>query len=195
MNFLTLKAVEPTLLLLLAGAVHIIFRLSYFFYIGFSLREASLDRKDSNDGQYAKWLKFKKRAAFILNADGVTLALVIALSLNSIAGNAGSVYLRITGAALIIIGIGVKRSAYRVTGARGYYWYNFFCGDEEREYVSRGVYRYLNNPMYGPGYLHALGFPLLFLSFWGLVLALFDWVVIWAFYFLFERPHTLNHWR
>jgi protein-S-isoprenylcysteine O-methyltransferase Ste14 len=190
MNILTLRVTEPSLLLILMGVVHLSFRLSYVFFIGFRLRAAQSDRTSNNDEQYAKWLRFKKQAMFILNGDGVTLAFVIALSLNSITGSAHLVYLRIIGALFIIIGIGVKRSAYRVTGDKGYYWYNFFCADEEREYIATGVYKYLNNPMYGLGYLHAVGFPLLFLSFWGLVLALFAWLAVWAFYVLFERPHT-----
>jgi protein-S-isoprenylcysteine O-methyltransferase Ste14 len=61
--------------------------------------------------------------------------------------------------------------------------------------VAKGIYKYLKNPMYGLGYMHAFGFALLFLSFWGLVFALFDWIIVWAFYFVFERPHTLNYCR
>jgi protein-S-isoprenylcysteine O-methyltransferase Ste14 len=86
-------------------------------------------------------------------------------------------------------------SAYRAIGVKGYYWYNFFCAREDREYVAKGIYKYLDNPMYGLGYLHAFGFPLLFLSFYGLVFALFDWIVIWAFYFIFERSSTVYYWR
>ncbi len=195
MNLLSLMVTKPTTLLILMGAVHLSLRLSYFFYIGFRLKAAQLNLPISKEAQYFKWLRFKKRATFILNADGVTLGIVIALSLNSLTESASLFYLRIFGAVLILIGVGVKICAYRVIGDKGYYWYNFFCIEEEREYVARGVYKYLNNPMYGMGYLHAIGFPLLFLSLWGLVLALFDWLVVWAFYFLFERPHTFHYRR
>jgi len=195
MNIPALKVTDPSLLLLLAGAMHLIFRLAYFFYVGFSLKKAQLDRTSSNEVRYARWLKFKKRAAFILDADGVTLAFVIAASPNSIAGNVNLVYLRIIGVAMVCIGIAIKLSAYRVVGTKGYYWYNFFCAHEEQEYVAKGVYKYLNNPMYGPGYLHVFGFPLLFLSFYGLVAALFDWIVVWAFYFIFERSRTFYYRR
>lgn len=194
MNVLTLEINAPTLVIILAGALHLIFRLLYFFYIGFSLKAAQ-SATDSNEARYARWLKFKKRAAFILDADGVTLALVIAVSLNTLAGSDYLFYLRIAGALFVVAGISIKVSAYRAIGVKGYYWYNFFCADEEREYVARGIYKYINNPMYGPGYLHAFGFPLLFLSFWGLVLAVFDWIVVWAFYFVFERSHTTYHWH
>lgn len=194
MNILTLEITSPTLVIILAGALHLTFRLLYFFYIGFSLKWA-LSAGDSNEARYLRWLKFKKRAAFILDADGVTLAIVIAVSLNTLAGSDYLLFLRIAGALFIAAGIAIKVSAYRAIGVKGYYWYNFFCADEERQYVARGVYKYLNNPMYGPGYLHAFGFPLLFLSFWGLVLAVFDWIVVWAFYFVFERPHTSYHWH
>jgi protein-S-isoprenylcysteine O-methyltransferase Ste14 len=195
MKILTMEVAEPTLLLFITGAVHLAFRLAYFFYVGLSLKRAQSDRTGSIDERYDRWLKFKKRAAFILDADGVTLAFVITASLGSLSSAHSLIYLRIIGAAMVVAGIWIKVSAYRVIGVKGYYWYNFFCADEEREYVARGVYKYLSNPMYGPGYLHAVGFPLIFLSFWGLAFAVFDWIVVWAFYFIFERPHTFYYMR
>lgn len=194
-EYITLEAIEPAAHLILAIVLHLFFRLTYLFYIGFRLREAYSNRPSNDDERYAKWLAFKKRASFILNADGVTLAFVIALSLDSITASASDIYLRIIGAGMILIGVGTKMSAYRIIGTRGYYWYNFFCNDGEREYVAKGIYKYLNNPMYGPGYLHVFGFPLLFLSSWGLVLAIFDWIVVWAFHFFFEHPHTVQYRR
>ncbi len=195
MNALAFKVIEPGVPLFLTGALYLFFRLAYFFYVGFSLRAAERDRTSDQQMRYANWLRFKKRAAFILDVDGVTLAFVITASLNTITGNGNLIYLRIIGAAFVIIGIAIKVSAYRAIGVKGYYWYNFFCADEEREYVARGIYKYLDNPMYGPGYLHAFGFPLLFLSFWGFLFAAFDWLIVWAFYFIFERPHTFYHLR
>jgi protein-S-isoprenylcysteine O-methyltransferase Ste14 len=195
MKILMFNVAAPTLLLFLAAALHLAFRLAYFFYVGFSLRRAQLDRSSTSEERYAAWLKFKKRAAFILDADGVTLAFVIAASLNSIVSSDSLFYVRVIGVLAVVTGVWIKVSAYRAIGVKGYYWYNFFCSDEEREYVARGVYKYINNPMYGPGYLHAVGFPLVFLSFWGLMLAVFDLIVVWAFYFIFERPHTFYYMR
>ena len=195
MNILDLQVVKPDLLLIPAGALNIAFRLAYYFYVGHAIRAAQLDTTSSHETRYANWLKFKNRASFILNADGVTLALVIAVTLNTITAGFDLTLLRVAGAVLVILGIWVKTSAYGVIGTKGYYWYNFFCVEQERVYVAKGIYKYLKNPMYGLGYMHAFGFPLLFLSFWGLLFALFDWLVVWAFYFVFERRHTLNYSR
>jgi len=195
MNVLDFELVKPSLLLIPAAAMHLAFRLAYYFYVGHALKAAQFNHAGSNEARYSEWLKFKSRAAFILNADGVTLALVIAASLSTISASFDLTWLKVTGALLVLVGIGVKTSAYRVIGLKGYYWYNFFCIEQEREYVAKGIYKYLKNPMYGLGYMHAFGFALMFLSFWGLVFALFDWIVVWAFYFVFERPHTLNYCR
>ena len=130
---------------------------------------------------------------FILNVDGLTLGAVIVLSAASLQLSLSFQWTLVIGIILICSGIGVKLAAYRIVGAKGYYWYNFFCGDEERLYAARGVYRYLDNPMYTLGYLHAFGFALAFRSLWGLVFAFFDLAVIWAFHFCFESPHTTLH--
>lgn len=179
--------------LVAAIALQVAFRAAYFFYIGLTLRAARRDTTSGKQARHEKWLRFKKPAAFILDGDGVALALVIAVSMNTLPVAGGAIFVRLLGAVLIVAGIWVKVSAYRVIGTRGYYWFNFFCGDDEREYVKRGIYKYLNNPMYGPGYLHVFGFPLLLLSAWGLAAAAFNWAVVWAFYFAFERSHTVDH--
>jgi protein-S-isoprenylcysteine O-methyltransferase Ste14 len=178
-----------------AIALQVAFRAAYFFYIGLAIRAARRDATSDKQTRYEKWMKFKKLAAFILDGDGVALAIVIALSINTLTIESGRVLIRLLGAVFIVIGIAVKVSAYRAIGTRGYYWFNFFCDGDEREYVKRGIYKYLNNPMYGPGYLHVVGFPLLFLSAWGLAVGVFNWAVVWAFYFAFERSHTFSHYR
>ncbi len=181
--------------LIAAIALQVAFRAAYFFYIGLRLRAARRDMTSDKETRAENWLRFKKHAAFILDGDGVALALVIAVSINTLSIESNELLVRLLGAILVVVGITVKVSAYRIIGTKGYYWFNFFCDGDEREYVKRGIYKYLNNPMYGPGYLHVFGFPLLFLSKWGLAAAAFSWAVVWAFYFAFERSHTFSHYR
>jgi protein-S-isoprenylcysteine O-methyltransferase Ste14 len=190
-----LELINSSWILTAAIALQVLFRGAYFFYIGLAIRAARRDARSDKQARHEKWLKFKRLAAFILDGDGVALALVIALSINTLPVESGRVSIRLLGAIFILIGIAVKVSAYRAIGTRGYYWFNFFCDGDEREYVKRGIYKYLNNPMYGPGYLHVVGFPLLFLSAWGLAVGVFNWAVVWAFYFVFERSHTFSHYR
>ena len=183
-------ATMRSLLLIAASVIHVGFRLAYFFYIGLTLKWR---HARDDEASYSDWLRFKKEASFILNVDGLTLGLVTVLSAASLKLPMSFEWTVVMGIILICAGIGVKLAAYRVVGDKGYYWYNFFCGDHEREYTARGVYRYLDNPMYTFGYLHAFGFPLVFRSLWGLVFALFDWLIILAFHYYFERPHTTFH--
>lgn len=96
------------------------------------------------------------------------------------------------GVALITVGGYVKWDAYRIIGDRGWYWYNFFCPPQQTDFEVEGVYRYLDNPMYGVGYLPLFGAAFLLLSTGGVLLAAFDTVMIWLFYYFCERPHTVN---
>lgn len=182
-----------SLLFVTASVIHVGFRLAYFFYIGLTLKSQHLKKEKNDQDSYSEWQRFKKKASLILNVDGLTLGLVIVLSAASLQLPLSFTWTLVIGIILICAGIGVKMAAYRIVGEKGYYWHNFFCGDDERQYAARGVYKYLDNPMYTLGYLHAFGFALVFRSLWGLVFALFDWMVILAFYFYFESPHTTYH--
>jgi protein-S-isoprenylcysteine O-methyltransferase Ste14 len=175
--------------LLAAAAAHVVCRLTYLLWIGFTLR-ASLSRRQEAAGHRRRWLAFRRKASAILRLDAVTFVAVCLASAGSPALDLPYPYLLVPGILLVLAGVAAKASAYRVVGEKGYYWYNFFCPDEEISYARVGIYRYLDNPMYGPGYLHAFGLALLLRSGWGILVALFDWAVVWTFYFLFERPHT-----
>lgn len=190
MNIVSMEWLSPVIA---ASAAHVAFRLAYFFYIGFTLRSAHSDQNKRRANTYEEWLRFKNKASFIINGDALLLALIILLSIGSLPPLIQYGHTMIVGLALACVGITVKLEAYRLVGEKGYYWYNFFCSVEEREYTPRGIYRYLDNPMYGVGYLHAFGLALIFRSVWGIIFALFDWGVIWAFYFFFERSHTLRN--
>ncbi len=186
---------------------HVLFRLLYVFYIGGVLRRQT--GREKTRAQFDEWTSFKDRASLILQLDSQTFfAAVLASSgllmsqssLRSVLfqssflpASISNFYLILLGIVLIVFGGFVKWDAYRVIGEKGWYWYNFFCPPEETNYEEEGVYRYLENPMYGAGYLPLLGIALLFLSVEGLILAVFDWICIWVFYVLFERPHTRRH--
>jgi len=179
-----------TYALIAASIIHAAFRLAYFLYIGLTLKAQRSRGTLGNDDNYGDWLSFKKKASFILNVDGLTLAIVAVLSAGSLPIPASFTWNLVFGIPLICVGVAVKVAAYRVVGIKGYYWYNFFCSEGKREYVARGIYQYLDNPMYTLGYLHAFGFAIVFRSMWGLLFAGFDVLVLWAFHLCFERPHT-----
>lgn len=174
---------------LVAAAVHVCLRLSYFFWIGFTLRHEQA-RDSVTEDHHRRWSLFRSRASILLEADAATFALAAYLAAGSIHLGLTYLWLVAVGLVLITVGVWVKIEAIRVVGEKGYYWYNSFCPEGRTRYAPLGIYRWLKNPMYGAGYLQAPGFALVLASGPGLGLAFFDWGVVWAFYFAFEAPHT-----
>jgi len=92
------------------------------------------------------------------------------------------------GAALLTIGFGTKTWAIHLVGLDTYYFKDLFTGELHGSLVTRGPYRWLANPMYGVGQLHAYGLALMSNSMSGLVAAAFCQLSIYGFYFAVERP-------
>ena len=179
----------PLPLIIVAAALHLGFRLAYFFWVGLSIRrEGQVSPKPAD--HVDRWKAFKKRAELILNLDGVTFVVVALLTHGTLDIGLGYAVAIPLGLVLCAAGIGTKAAAARVIGVKGYYWYNTFCPQDDVHYTKQGIYKVLDNPMYGVGYLHTVGFALATLSVWSLGFAVFDWAVVWAFNLLFERPHT-----
>lgn len=178
--------------------LHVFFRMLYFFYIGGVLRRQS--RRHITEPLDEEWNIFKERAEFVLNADTLTFLLVIFITF--LIGESPYQFdpelvllvpnwmVQGVGVLFLIVGGIIKTNAYLTIGDKGWYWYNFFCPPEHGDYELKGVYQFLENPMYGLGYLPLFGVALVFLSTPGLLLAIFDWIVVWLFYFLYERPYT-----
>ncbi len=174
---------------------HVLFRFLYLFYIGGVLRKRTKQGRKTT--KLSDWIQFKERASFILHLDVDFFLMVTVLtscwgipdSIWSSAGLSNGVWIGM-GTLFLLVGGYAKWDAYRIVGDRGWFWYNFFCAPEEADYEREGIYKWFDNPMYGVGYLTLIGFALFLLSSWGLALAVFDWVMIWIFYYTCERPHT-----
>jgi protein-S-isoprenylcysteine O-methyltransferase Ste14 len=93
------------------------------------------------------------------------------------------------GVALGLLGLGVKTWATRILGPRAYYWYNFFEPAEPVQWVPRGPYKYLSNPMYGVGYLQTYGLAFMCASLYGMIAAAFMQITIYVFNEVVEKPH------
>jgi len=95
------------------------------------------------------------------------------------------------GLPLIAAGIGIKSWAAKSLAPDHYYWRDFFFYDDAVfPSTPPGPYKYLRNPMYTVGYLHAYGFALVCRSWLGLAAAAFDQVAILLFHVLVEKPHV-----
>lgn len=178
--------------LIMTIVLHLCFRIGgYFLYLGPQMRAAHRRTWRSEEESLRAWRPFRRRVAVLLNSDALTFAFVIVASLNTLhLPEQYELAFKLAGAVLATIGSGVKYWAYRTIGDKGYYCYNSFAPPSNVEYTKTGVYKYLDNPMYGVGYFHLFGFSMLFLSAWGLVIAAFDWAAIWIFYRIFEKSHT-----
>lgn len=179
----------PAAAFFLALLAHIALRLLYFAYIGGVLQRKAAHPPEAP--QPEEWRAFRRKAAFVLCMDLATFLAATALSAGTLFPDAAVTSARAAvtalGAALAAVGVAVKVGAYRVIGQEGWFWYDFFRPPRDVQYVRRGVYRHLAHPMYGVGYLSILGIAVALQSGPGIALALFDWAVVAAFYFRFER--------
>ncbi|NOT10196.1 MAG: hypothetical protein HOP28_18535 [Gemmatimonadales bacterium] len=128
-------------------------------------------------------------AAFLMNNDALSFV-VLCLATRDTFPSPLPVPVAIAGGALLIAaGLGVKLWAASALGPAAYYWGNFFRDEPAVAPSLTGPYRWLDNPMYTVGYLHAYGFALATQSVPGLFAAVFDQAAILAFHYLVERPH------
>lgn len=88
---------------------------------------------------------------------------------------------------LFLTGFVIKIWATKVVSVGIYYWKDMFLGRKIRDFVVRGPYKYVNNPMYGLGHLTAYGVALWYFSFYGLIATIINQVAVFSFYFLVEK--------
>lgn len=100
------------------------------------------------------------------------------------------------GAALFIVGLGCKWWAARLVGLDTYYFKDMFHGralqKHSGNYVVSGPYKWLRNPMYSVGNLHAYGFAVWDRSLEGVICAAVFQCSIYLFYYLFERRFVIR---
>ncbi len=98
----------------------------------------------------------------------------------------------LAGAALCVVGFGVRWWAARLIGLDGVYYRDLFLREPATMGPLGGPYRWLSNPMYGVGQLHAWGFALMQGSLAGLLAAGLCHLAIYAFYAAVERPFAIR---
>ena len=95
------------------------------------------------------------------------------------------------GATLVIVGTFVRLWAALHIGLDSVYYRDLFVREPSGGDLG-GPYRWLANPMYGLGQLHAWGFALMSQSLLGLIAAALCHATIYAFHFAVERPFVLS---
>lgn len=89
---------------------------------------------------------------------------------------------------LMIIGTSVKLWAAMCVGVPVYYFKDMFLGRPVAAFAAGGPYRYLRHPMYGVGQLQVYGMALYYHSAYGLLFALLNQVLVFAYCYLLEKP-------
>jgi protein-S-isoprenylcysteine O-methyltransferase Ste14 len=168
---------------------HLLSRLAYVLYVGNALR--SQDRTSAFTQRWGPergFRRFRRTAAFVMNNDGVSFAILCIVSWDTLSLLPLRMGLIATGAVLMVLGGLTKLWAAATLGDRAYYWHNFFT-TERAPLNTRGPYRFLKNPMYTVGYLPLYGLALFTMSLPGLLAAGFDQAAILAFHRWVEKPH------
>jgi protein-S-isoprenylcysteine O-methyltransferase Ste14 len=166
-------------------------RLAYVLWVGWALR------REERTGHYVRALgpeagfrRFRRWAAVVMNNDAVALVALCVITRGSWPPGFSTPLRIAAGAALVVIGLGVKLWARASVGPDRYYWSDFFLEPARDTAPIAGPYRVLRNPMYTVGNLHIWGIALGLGSLPGLGAALFAHVAILVFNRVIEQPHV-----
>lgn len=176
----------------LALLYHVVSRLAYVIGVGVALtRQRRHQVFTRRDGVDAGFRRFRRVAATLMNNDAVSFVVLCLATRQTLRHGVPQPVVLVSAVLLVAIGVFMKLWAARQLGQAAYYWHNFFAVDAVVPAPS-GPYRFLKNPMYTVGYLHAYGVALLCGSLPGLLAAAFDQAAILVFYRVVERPHFLQ---
>lgn len=87
----------------------------------------------------------------------------------------------------IVIGFFIKTWAAKVVSVDIYYWKDMFLGRKISDFVVKGPYKFVKNPMYGLGLLQSYGVAIWYMSYQGLIVAVIYQLLIFSFYFIQEK--------
>ena len=171
-------------------AYHLASRLAYVLYVGVSLRrQAAHAYFTVRYGVEEGFGRFQRRAARVMNNDGISFVLVCLFTRGSLQLPLPQAHELAVGLVLVALGVGIKLWAGATLGRGAYYWRDFFTTGAAVTTRTDGPYRFLKHPMYTVGYCPTYGLALMCDSWPGLVASAFDQAAILGFYYLVERPH------
>lgn len=166
-------------------------RAAYVGYVSVVLR------RQDRDGTYSRRFgaepahrRFRAVAMLLMNNDAVAIALACLAGRGTLEVPGPTWVPYAAGAALVAAGAGIKVWAARSLPDGAFTWRSFFVPPTESKWVAVGPYRWLDNPMYTLGYLHAWGIALALRSVPGLIAAGVANAGILLVQYTVERPHT-----
>lgn len=184
------RSILPETRLALAAAFLVLSRLAYVVGTGYMLvqqdRHQTYTRRLGVEGGFNY---FRRVSTILMVFDTGSFILLNLLTIDTLDVPGPRWVYVVAGAALGILGLSVKAWATRILGPRAYYWFNFFEPAVPVQWVPRGPYKYLSNPMYGVGYLQTYGLAVMCASVYGLIGAAFMQICIYVFNETVEKPH------
>ncbi len=174
----------------IALAYHLLSRVAYTAGVGVALtRQRRVQAFTRGVGAEAGYRRFRRLASILMNNDAISFAVLTILTRATLPPYRLAMPQIVAGVVLVAVGVSIKVWAASRLGADAYYWHNFFVAGGTAPLDPPGPYRYLDDPMYTLGYLHAYGFALALGSWPGLAMAAFDQAAILVFHALVEKPH------
>lgn len=156
----------PEVIATAAAAWHLFSRLAYFAVLWKVLPVQSIasGMRDRAEGE-AEYAAFRRRILRLQFWDAASFIFLCLATANTLPWEGRPILPVAVGAALAAAGVFFKGWAAAWLGPGAYTWRDFFVRTEAFKPCLGGPYRFLSDPMYTAGYLHA----------WGLALALLSW--------------------
>jgi preprotein translocase subunit SecG len=140
-------------------------------------------------GEEKAFSEFEALLTFVFFHNGIALTHISQQTANTLDTHQQLIPIATLLAALLIFsGAVVKIWSAVVVGLPVYYWKDMFLGRPVGNFVVKGPYRYLNNPMYGIGQLQVYGIALYYHSAYGIFFAATNQLLVFCFYYYAERP-------
>jgi protein-S-isoprenylcysteine O-methyltransferase Ste14 len=171
-------------------AWHVAARVAYVGFVWVALRLQQQRRAWTRRwGIEAGFRRFRRVASLLMTHDAVSFIALCLVGRNTLPLIVPRGVAMATGVLLCVVGLAVKTWAAATLGGKAYYWYDFFTSTRRVAPAVSGPYRFLDDPMYTVGYLHAYGFALFTGSLAGIAASFIDQAAILVFHRSVEKVH------
>jgi Phospholipid methyltransferase len=184
---------DKVTLIFAIGFFVVMFIVRYWLLFG-SFGENGLAQKlTARYGEDRAYAYYEAVTAFLFFYRSTSLNLLIEQTSNTL--NIPYMYndvIFICGWAMMIGATIINVWATMIIGIDVYYYKDMFVSRPLGNFEVKGPFRYFSNPMYGIGQFNGYGLALISGSLWGLLATLLNQVVMYIFYFLYEKPHIMR---
>lgn len=135
------------------------------------------------------YLRFEGWLSLAFFHNGVAFGfLYVNTPLNEFFSFADNSLIFVVGLILQLTGFTIKFLATWLVGIPVYYYKDMFTEEKIIDFKKTGIYKYVNNPMYGIGQLNGYGTAISAFSLYGIVSVGLNQLCIYMFFYLIEKP-------